>query len=286
MKKIRIHKTHKSITIVICCVVAVVILLLAAIYFKKGSNVATTPVVPVAQTAQPVVTPPVEPKVFTYIEIHDACNWASVGPCVNLRSGAGTEYPSIAKLRNGIVLKVDGSVVKDGVIWHKVAFDEWLRYPERVKGDLYVAETDSVRVFTDQGSQTATHANTTTTKHIVVDRSEQMLYAYDGKTIFMKEAISTGLELTPTPRGWFYVLRKTPTRYMQGPIPGISDQYYDLPGVPWDVYFTAQGGAIHGAYWHNNFGQPWSHGCVNLPIDKAEKLYKWADVGTPVLVQD
>jgi hypothetical protein len=246
MKKIRIHKTHKSITIVICCVVAVVILLLAAIYFKKGSNVATTPVVPVAQTAQPVVTPPVEPKVFTYIEIHDACNWASVGPCVNLRSGAGTEYPSIAKLRNGIVLKVDGSVVKDGVIWHKVAFDEWLRYPERVKGDLYVAETDSVRVFTDQGSQTATHANTTTTKHIVVDRSEQMLYAYDGKTIFMKEAISTGLELTPTPRGWFYVLRKTPTRYMQGPIPGISDQYYDLPGVPWDVYFTAQGGAIQG----------------------------------------
>ena len=73
---------------------------------------------------------------------------------------------------------------------------------------------------------------------------------------------------------------------MQGPLLGVSDQYYDLPGVPWDLYFTEQGGAIHGAYWHDKFGKRWSHGCVNLPLEEAKKLYEWADVGTPVVVRD
>lgn len=73
---------------------------------------------------------------------------------------------------------------------------------------------------------------------------------------------------------------------MQGPIPGVSDQYYDLPGVPWNLYFTVDGAVIHGAYWHNHFGEPWSHGCVNLPPQEAKRLYDWADLGTPVIVQD
>ena len=73
---------------------------------------------------------------------------------------------------------------------------------------------------------------------------------------------------------------------MQGPLPGISDQVYDLPGVPWNLYFTEDGGAIHGAYWHNNFGQPWSHGCVNVPLKEAEELYNWAEPGTVVTVTD
>ncbi|MFA5877656.1 MAG: L,D-transpeptidase, partial [Candidatus Paceibacterota bacterium] len=60
----------------------------------------------------------------------------------------------------------------------------------------------------------------------------------------------------------------------------------DLPGVPWNLYFTLQGGAIHGTYWHTKFGEPWSHGCVNLPPAHAKKLYQWADVGTIVIVQD
>lgn len=73
---------------------------------------------------------------------------------------------------------------------------------------------------------------------------------------------------------------------MQGPLPGISDQYYDLPGVPWNMYFTQEGGAIHGAYWHAEFGKQWSHGCVNLPLETARTLYEWTPLGTSVLVQD
>jgi lipoprotein-anchoring transpeptidase ErfK/SrfK len=102
----------------------------------------------------------------------------------------------------------------------------------------------------------------------------------------MQQHISTGLEFTPTPRGTFTVYRKTPSRYMQGPLPGVSDQYYDLPGVPWNLYFTQQGAVIHGAYWHDNFGKRWSHGCVNVPPAKARELYQWADLGMQVTVRD
>jgi lipoprotein-anchoring transpeptidase ErfK/SrfK len=121
---------------------------------------------------------------------------------------------------------------------------------------------------------------------MVVDVSEEKLYAYDGDKLFMEESISTGLEFTPTPRGTFTIFKMTPSRFMQGPIPGVSDQVYDLPGVPWNLYFTAGGAVIHGAYWHDKFGQPWSHGCVNLSTENAKKLYAWAVIGMKVTVQN
>ena len=74
---------------------------------------------------------------------------------------------------------------------------------------------------------------------------------------------------------------------MQGPLPNLLDrQVYDLPGVPWNLYFTHGGAVIHGAYWHTSFGSQYSHGCVNLPPDTARELYNWADLGTTVIVQD
>jgi len=204
-----------------------------------------------------------------------------------MRSGPGVEFPVVMPLRTGVVLKVASSTVAgDGRIWYKLGFDGWIRYPERVIGDWYVA-AEYVRLFEDAGLQETTDGiNPSSTKRIIIDRSENTLYAYEGDTLFMQELISIGLEFTPTPRGMFSVYKKMPQSYMQGPIPDISDQYYDLPGVPWNLYFTYQGGAIHGAYWHNSFGQPWSHGCVNLPPEQAKKLYAWADLGTPVTVQD
>lgn len=204
-----------------------------------------------------------------------------------MRSGPGVEYPVIDRLRTGMVFKVADTVVVDGREWYKIGFATALRYPERVSGDLFVS-ADVVRLFTDEGDkeEMVEGSASSGTKRIIVDRSEQVLYAYDGQELFMQEPISTGLEFTPTPRGTFAVYKKTPSRYMQGPLPGISDQYYDLPGVPWNLYFTYQGAVIHGAYWHDHFGEPWSHGCVNLPPDQAKKLYQWAEVGTQVTVRD
>jgi hypothetical protein len=228
---------------------------------------------------------PVEKVFFEYIEIVDSCGPYFGETCVNARSGPGTDYPVVLKLRKNMILKVSGKVERDGTTWYKIAFDENLLYPERVKGDWYVA-AGYVHPLLDEGTQIPAGGTKQTTKKIIVNRTMQTLRAYDGDDVFMSLPVSTGLELTPTPTGTFSVFKKMPSRYMQGPIPGVSDDYYDLPGVPWDLYFTAEGAAIHGAYWHIDFGNRHSHGCVNLPPDKAHELYDWADLGTLVVVED
>ncbi len=221
-----------------------------------------------------------------YIEIVNSCSPYFVGECVNMRTGPGTEYAVAMRLRTGVVLKVGEIINVDNSIWYKVIFTSPLLYPERVKDSWYVRD-DQVNIFSNIGDINLKKGQkATTTKRIVVDVSEEKLYAYDGDILFMKESISTGLEFTPTPRGRFNIFKKTPSRFMQGPIPGVSDQVYDLPGVPWNLYFTADGAVIHGAYWHDNFGKPWSHGCVNLSPINAKKLYDWADIGTKVEVKN
>lgn len=221
-----------------------------------------------------------------YVVVTDSCGPHFAGECVRVRSGPGTNYPVVTQLRNGMVLKTAGTTETDSMTWYKIIFDEWLRFPERVKSDWYVA-AQFVTPVSDHDELLSGTVVASTTKRIVVDRSDQTLTAYNGSEVFIQSSISTGLELTPTPRGEFTIYKKTPSRYMQGPLPNlISKQYYDLPGVPWNLYFTEGGAVIHGAYWHESFGKPYSHGCVNMTPAEAQKLYHWAEVGTKVLVRD
>jgi hypothetical protein len=231
----------------------------------------------------------VENVLFEYIEITEGCGPHYEGECILVRSGPGTEYEVQAQLRTGMVLKVGGKVTRDdGSVWYKIIFDEYLRYPDRISGDWYVA-AEFVSILYDEGSRTIWENEyaTTSLKRIVVDRGNQTLTAYEDDIVFMEVPISTGLELTPTPRGTFTIFKKTPSRYMQGPLPNLADrQVYDLPGVPWNLYFTHDGAVIHGTYWHNSFGSPYSHGCVNLSPQNAKKLYEWAELGITVTVKD
>lgn len=245
-------------------------------------------VIPPESDTDETVILPVEKTLFEYIEVTDGCGPHFEGDCLLVRAGPGAEYPIVSRLRNGMVLKVGGKVERENETWYKIVFDEWLRYPERMSTDWFVA-APYVTILYDEGDRTIwEHTySTTSLKRILVDRSEQKLYAYEDDVIFMEADISTGLELTPTPRGTFTIFKKTPSRYMQGPLPGLVDQqYYDLPGVPWNLYFTDGGAVIHGAYWHNSFGRPYSHGCVNLPPNTAHELYNWAELGTQVIVRD
>jgi lipoprotein-anchoring transpeptidase ErfK/SrfK len=94
------------------------------------------------------------------------------------------------------------------------------------------------------------------------------------------------MNLTPTVKGQYKIWRKVPIQDMRGPSP--YKQYYPtgkyhIKNVP-HVMFFYQGYAIHGAYWHNNFGSRASHGCVNVPLASAEWLFNFADVGTQVAV--
>jgi len=120
-------------------------------------------------------------------------------------------------------------------------------------------------------------------RYIEVDLSEQKLRAWDGGNLFLETLVSSGLPWWPTPQGEFRIWVKLRYTRMEG---GEGRYYYNLPNVPFVMYFqndqvpSWRGYGLHGAYWHNAFGTPRSHGCVNLPIPEAEKLYYWV---TPTL---
>jgi lipoprotein-anchoring transpeptidase ErfK/SrfK len=121
-------------------------------------------------------------------------------------------------------------------------------------------------------------------KHIYVDLSKQHLYAYEGNTLVYDFLVSTG-KWYPTPTGDFQIWIKLKYTRMTGGNKAIGT-YYDLPNVPFTMFFynnqypKSVGYGLHGAYWHNNFGHPMSHGCVNLSIADSETLYNWAEPAT------
>lgn len=113
-------------------------------------------------------------------------------------------------------------------------------------------------------------------KWIEIDLSRQRLIAHEGERVILNTAVSTGLRRTPTPVGRYRVRVKIRRQTMTGP-------GYSLPNVQWVMYFVGAY-ALHGTYWHNNFGHPMSHGCVNLRNGDARTLYRWATRGTQVVV--
>jgi hypothetical protein len=115
------------------------------------------------------------------------------------------------------------------------------------------------------------------TKWIELDLSDQMLTAYEGQTPVFSALVSTGIPGLPTPQGEYAIYRKVRSQVMSG------SGYY-LPNVEYVSYFY-KGYAIHGTYWHNNFGHPMSHGCVNMTNSDAMWIYEWAPTGTRVIVR-
>jgi len=113
-------------------------------------------------------------------------------------------------------------------------------------------------------------------KSIVVDTNTQRIFAYENGRLIRSHLTSTGRSETPTVKGDYNIYVKFVKDDMQG-----AD--YFLPDVPYTMYFY-QGYGIHGTYWHNSFGRPMSHGCVNLPTEEAEWFFNWAEVGTLVRV--
>ncbi|MEE8389298.1 MAG: L,D-transpeptidase family protein [Anaerolineae bacterium] len=111
---------------------------------------------------------------------------------------------------------------------------------------------------------------------IDVDLTNQLVAAYEGQNLVRITSVSTGLPRTPTPTGQYHIWIKLRYDDMSGP------GYY-LTDVPYVMYFHG-GYGLHGTTWHANFGQPMSHGCVNLPVSEAEWLFNWAQVGTMVNV--
>lgn len=119
-------------------------------------------------------------------------------------------------------------------------------------------------------------------KHIFVDLTNQKVSAYEGEKKVYEFRVSTG-KWAPTPTGDYRIWIKLKYTRMSG---GTGADYYNLPNVPYVMFFynnevpKARGFSLHGAYWHNNFGYPMSHGCVNMRPEDAAKIYAWASPTT------
>lgn len=111
---------------------------------------------------------------------------------------------------------------------------------------------------------------------IEVDLSSQRLVAWNGKQQVKSFIVSTGKRTTPTRMGTYTIQSKSSSSRMRG-------QGYNVPNVPYVMYYSG-GYAVHGAYWHNSFGTPVSHGCVNLRVSQARWLYGWTPTGTRVVI--
>jgi hypothetical protein len=126
--------------------------------------------------------------------------------------------------------------------------------------------------------------DSTAEKKIYVDLTNQMLYANEGDKTVYSFPVSTG-KWGRTPTGTFKIWIKLRYTRMRGGNAALGT-YYDLPNVPYTMFYynadvpKSSGFSIHGAYWHNNFGHPMSHGCVNMKTEDAEVIYNWANPPT------
>jgi len=117
-------------------------------------------------------------------------------------------------------------------------------------------------------------------KRIYVDLKTQLVTAFEGEQLVFSQRCSSGAKGTETPTGEFSTYHKGPSVHMTNDGDAL-EKIYNLPGVPWCSFFTGLGNAFHGAYWHNDYGRPRSHGCVNLPSDAAKFLYRWTKPNVP-----
>lgn len=204
--------------------------------------------------------------IIGHAQVSEGCRIDLRGSCLVARSRPSAKAPVVKRLPIGVMFEVYDEIEVEGMLWYRVG-------PGRSGARWFVAAQHMTWIG-NAPEEPAYDEN----KKIIVDLSDQKVYAYEGETLVFESLTSTGLPGTPTYPGTFKVYGKLPARYMRG-----AD--YDLPGVPWVMYFTGGGAALHGAYWHDQFGHKRSHGCVNLPLDKAEWLYRWTPLQTIVLVQ-
>lgn len=141
-------------------------------------------------------------------------------------------------------------------------------------------KVSALTLTSQKEQQTTVLGENAAPKRIEIDLTNQRLYAFSGDQKIYDFAVSSG-KWSLTPTGNFHIWIKLRYTLMTGGTKLLGTYYY-LPNVPYVMFFyndeTPQwkGYGIHGAYWHNNFGHPMSHGCINMKPEEAELLYYWA----------
>jgi hypothetical protein len=167
------------------------------------------------------------------------------------------------------IIQVFDTVEADGVKWYLIGPDEWIE--GRQAALVYPAASPPDGVANG--------------RWIEINLFEQTISVYDNNHLVFATLVSTGIDSWWTRPGLFQISEKVDSTPMSGFFETDQSDYYYLEDVPWTMYFD-QKRAIHGAYWHNQFGYQRSHGCVNLSPGDARWLYQWAQLGDYVYVWD
>ena len=155
----------------------------------------------------------------------------------------------------------------------------WYQIPDDIWDYVYYVRAEHMRRLEPQDLEPISPQFSPDSKRLEVRLKDQIVIAYeDNSPVFMARTASgarfSGGDYS-TPQGTFVTSRKRPSRHMASGNPAISINAYDLPGVPWVCYITETGVSFHGTYWHNDYGRPRSHGCLNLSPSAARWIYRW-----------
>jgi hypothetical protein len=161
-------------------------------------------------------------------------------------------------------------------VWYQLWDDKYKQY--------YYARAEHLSILTAEELAPISPDVPYREKKIEVRLDSQIVIAYEANQIVFVVLASTGDKLRSgtytTPNGNFTTYYKRPSRHMAAG--DLASSGFDLPGVPWVQYFTESGVAFHGTYWHNDFGRPRSHGCINLSSQNAKWLYLWSQPEIPI----
>lgn len=163
----------------------------------------------------------------------------------------------------------------DGLPWYRVLDDKWEL--------IHYVRAHHLRLVPALELTTLSPQIPLQEKRLEVRTREQIVIAYEReRPVFVTKA-ATGAEFSNgkfyTPGGTHYTNHKMPSRHMAAG--NLAYNGFDLPGIPWVCYLTERGVAFHGTYWHNDYGKPRSHGCINLAPQAAKWIYRWTRPSVP-----
>ncbi|NIS82529.1 MAG: L,D-transpeptidase family protein [Anaerolineales bacterium] len=189
---------------------------------------------------------------------------------VESREGAGSDQPKTGRwwFRYELVWVYDVEKIGDWN-WYRVGPEDWIE--QRLLGIVY-PDPNRPEGIPDN-------------RWISINLYEQTVAIYEEGELIYATLVSSGLQGWWTRPGVFQVFEKLESDFMGGSFEADRSDYYYLEDVPWILYFD-EARALHGAYWHNGFGYPRSHGCVNLSLTDANWIFNWAQEGTWVYVFD
>ncbi|GAB4538972.1 MAG: hypothetical protein Fur002_03330 [Anaerolineales bacterium] len=189
-------------------------------------------------------------------------------PSVRAKNGYRIYYGSVHWVKRVVVSREEKNV------WYEI-------YDNQTKTSYYVPSYD-MRLIADEELAPLSPQIPNEEKFIHVDLPTQTVTAFEGQTLVFSARCSSGGKGTRTPTGEFFTYHKGPSVHMTNQDEEGATNYYSLPGVPWTSFFTGDGAAFHGTYWHNDYGRPRSHGCVNLKSEDAKWVYRWTSPAVPL----